>query len=150
VRAEITLQDGQTYQVPLPAKKNAYDCMGPYNYYGNSDGKGPIVAEGGQPAQKVEVLDESGQALEIEQSWADKVDAELNNAKLGTPSLPADFIHSLPPITWNPNVSTATAADVNSGTSTTGGCSASRVAGSGVFGVLLLAAGLLLRRRTVR
>ncbi len=150
VRAQMSLEDGQTWQVPLPVKKNEYDCVGPYSYYGSSDGKGALVAEGGQPAQQVQVLDESGQALEIDPSWADKVDAQLNDAKVGSPSLPADFIKSLPPITWNPNVSTATVSDVNSGTATSGGCTAGRTASAALVSLLFASALLLLRRRAVR
>jgi len=146
VRAQITLANGETYQVPMPAKKNEYDCFGPYSYYGAGDGKGAIVAEGGQPAQKVEVLDESGAAIEVDPSVADKVDAQLNEAKVGTPSLPADFLKSLPPITWNPNQSTAAVQDVSSGTTASGGCTAGRGAGTGAL-ALLLAGGLLVLRR---
>ena len=150
VRAEMTMADGTTYQVPLPAKKNPYDCFGPYSYYGNNDGKGPIVAEGGQPAEKVEVLDESGPPIEVDPSIADKVDAQLNDAKLGQPSLPADFIKSLPPITWNPDQSTATAQDVSSGTTAAGGCTAGPIAGSGAVALLFAGAVLLVRRRALR
>ena len=144
-RAKLAIAGGETWLVNMPAKKNPYDCYGPYGYYNNSDGKGPIVAEGGQPAQKIEVLDESGAAIEIDQSAADLVDTELNDAKVGQPSLPAEFVKALPPVTWDPNKSTAMIS--SGGTVASGGCTAGRVAGPGLAGVLLASLALLIRRR---
>lgn len=147
VRAEITLENGDKFQVPVPIKKDNEMCWGAYSYYGQNDGKGPLLADGGQPAAKVQVLDESGQPIEIEPTVADKVDAQLNEAKVGTPSLPADFLKSLPAVTWNPNPTAAAVSNASGGTSAGGGCSAG--GSSGGAGLVLLALGglFLLRRR---
>ncbi len=149
VRAQIALADGTSVEVPLPAPTSPNDCYGPYGFSTTNDGKGPIVAEGGQPAEKIEVLDESGPPIEIDQTFADQVDAELNNAKVGQPSLPADFVAALPPVTWNPDQPTVTLPDVNAST-TTGGCTAGRGAASGLLGLVLAGLVLSWRRRRVR
>lgn len=149
VRAKMTLADGSTWQVPLPAKKNEYDCPF-YGYYGLGYGAngtpGPVVAEGGQPAQKVQVLDEQGAPIAIDPSSADMVDAALDNAKVGTPSLNLDFIKKLPPVTWQPDVPTNS---VGQQTTSSGGCNAGTQAQAGGALSLLVLGGLLLRRRRV-
>ena len=147
-RAQLQFTDGAQLVVPLPPKKNPYDCFGYYSYANTDTATGPIVAAGGQPAKSVQVLDESGQPIVIDPSAADKVDAALNDAKPGTPSLNADFVKSLPPVTWNPD---ATGSAVNAGTSTGGGCTAGQSADVGLLAVGCAAvAGLLLRRRLAR
>ncbi len=145
VVAQITLDDGSSYEVPMPASLTPGTCYGPYGYNSTNTGKGPIVGEGGEPAEKIEVLDESGAPIEIDQSFADQVDAELNNAKLGQPSLSAEFVKALPPITWNPDEPTVAPPTVN--TTTAGGCSAVPAAGSGALALLVAGVVLALRRR---
>ncbi len=102
-KAKIVFTNGHEITVDVPDNLNSC-AFGPG--FGGSPGfgkgDGPINADGGQPAWKVEVLDESGPPLEIDPSAADKVDAALNDAKLGKKSLSAEFIASLPDINWNP------------------------------------------------
>ena len=65
-------------------------------------GKEKANAAGGQPAWQVQVLDESGPPLVIDPREADLVDAELNKAKAGKPSLSKAFIADLAKPTWDP------------------------------------------------
>lgn len=148
-RAMLGFADGGSLLVSLPTKKNPYDCFGYYGYSNTDTGTGPIVAAGGQPAKSVEVLDETGAPILIDPSYADKVDAALNEAKVGTPSLSLDFIQNLPPVTWNPDATTGngSGAAVSAG----GGCTAGRAADLGLLAAGLLAVGgLLARRRLAR
>lgn len=172
-KVQITYADGSTLTVPVP--NNGQGCYYPGNP--QADGKGPIVAAGGQPAKSVQVLDESGPALDIDPTVADKVDAQLNGAVLGKPSLTAEFKKSLPPITWNADspsnptggdtspgsdissgsdassASDASLADVNfAGTpgkpAPSSGCTTSRASGSeGAIGLLLALTALVGLRR---
>lgn len=173
-KAKIKFADGTeiTYDMPKDAANTCNFQFGGTATFGK--GTAPIKAEGGQALRKVQVLDEKGPPLDIDQSVADKVDAHLNFAKLGSPSLTEEFRKSLPPVKWdpyakgNPGTTTGTGtsgADASSGTGTTtkpatgssssssgssGMCDASPV-GSGLAGLLtaLLAVGavLVLRRR---
>ena len=162
-KAKLKFSDGAeiTYDI---APESTNTCAN----FGNGSpgfGKGtkPVNDAGGQPLKKVQVLDESGPALDIDQSVADKVDAQLNFAKIGTPSLTAEFRKSLPKVTWDPYakgvVTKPTGADAGS-TDTTkapgataspassgGGCAAGSGAGGLMTALVLLAAGLVLRRR---
>ncbi len=152
-QAKLVFEDGSTLTLPVPKADSPGVCNG-YGYYGaNTSGrKGPIVAAGGQPAKQVEVLDESGAPIIIDPMEADKVDAELNNAQLGTPSLTADFVKSLPKITWNPDKiggAPAVAANKN-GTAISGGCSTNGRSSGGTgawLGLGALALGVLVLRR---
>ena len=164
--AKLTFNNGQTLQVTLP--KDWSSCQ--YDFAGGgvaTFGKGdkPLMAEGGQPAARVEVLDESGAGIEIDPRVADRVDAELNNAVVGKPSLSSAFLATLPQPTWDPskttveplaNDGTGTGADTgNVASGSSGGCSAgagatTRAAGSPLAGWLVaLAAALVanVRRR---
>jgi len=126
-QAKLLFADGSTITLPVPTSDSAMGCYGPGGPFSNNPSKkGPIVAAGGQPAKTVEVLDESGAPIAIEPTMADKVDAELNNAQLGKPSLPAEFIQALPKITWNPDKigGTTTVNPSPGAASVTGGCSA--------------------------
>ena len=108
-KAELTFADSTTLTVDVP-KEMRTGCFGGGGGFGGGfgatpkDQKGPLVLAGGQPARVVEVLDESGPAYAIDPRVADKVDAELNKAVAGTPSLSDLFKKSLPPVTWNPSV----------------------------------------------
>ena len=130
---------------------------------------GPIVEAGGQPAKKVQVLDESGPALDVQpMSWADQVDAQLDAAKVGTPSLSAEFLKKLPKIDWDPyhvgalpsgvpagaDAGSRVAADAGAGaaagpTATSSSCNAGpqRAGGGWQIACALAGAALLLRRR---
>lgn len=102
-KAELQFADGGTLTVDVP-KEQRTGCFGPGLSAASKDQKGPLVAAGGQPARVVEVLDESGGAYVVDPRVADKVDAELNKAVPGQPSLSDMFKKSLPPVTWNPNL----------------------------------------------
>ena len=120
------------------------------------------------------MLDESGPALDIDPRVSDLVDAELNKAEIGKPSLSATFRASLPKSTWDasktqidplPGSGGGAGTDAGSvdGTGGSGGgtpvasssdsgCSASGAgAGSqaGLAALLLAAAALLLRRKAI-
>lgn len=98
---KITFKDGSSLVVPVP--KDSGNCMfDSFASVGVGQGKGPLVEAGGQPAAKVEVLDESGPPLSIDPRVADQVDAALNNVTLGKPSLTEAFKKSLPAVTWDP------------------------------------------------
>ena len=149
--ALLTFADGSTMQSAVPeSMKNG--CMGGgigLGGFGGAPAKkdGPIITAGGQPARVVEVLDESGPGLVIDPTVADKVDAQLNLAEIGKPSLPKEFILNLPKVTWNAD-SPVQAPPVITEPS---GCTASPKAGSfGGLAVGLLALALLaVRRRQV-
>ncbi|MBI5609580.1 MAG: DUF2330 domain-containing protein [Deltaproteobacteria bacterium] len=161
--AKITFADG--FELTLPIAKDQQGCMngpgagGPINL---GSGTGPLVAGGGQPLAKLQVLDESGPPLAIDQSVADKVDAELNKATLGKPSLSADFKAKLPVVKWDPHSSTAVAtggADAKGSADTTAApaasssspssssCSSGTVGFPGALAGLVAAVALLIRRR---
>lgn len=163
--AILTFADGHTLEVELPKDNNT--CFWDFGGSGAAEfgkGTGPLVAAGGQPAYSVEVLDESGPPIVIDPREADRVDAALNDAKVGQPSLTGTFLGSLTPSTWDP---TKTAVDplpgtggggggtgggVAGGTNASGGCSAGPRAGGSSVPVLLLlslVAGLVWRRRSV-
>lgn len=169
-QVKITVADGSSVTLAVP-KLDPSSC---WQFGGQQgDGKGLIVTAGGQPAKSVAVLDESGAAYAVEPMASDKVDAELNNAELGKPSLSAAFKATLPPITWNADKAVVTGADAGSsdgtgadasgdsatladagGTTTTAkpaessGCTASPVAGTAsAISLLLAIAGLALLRR---
>ena len=126
-KVELTFADKHTLTVdaPKPDYTNCY--FGPTGINPQTSDK-PLVAGGGQPAKSVEVLDESGAPFAVEPlSGADLVDAILNSAKAGTPSLTDADKKALPPVTWDPyKVSGTTGgADASSGTDGTGGADAS-------------------------
>lgn len=165
---KLTFKDGHVLTVPLP-KENRGPCWG-WNgggVAGFGKGTGPLNAAGGKALRKVQVLDEQGPPLDIDPSVADKVDAQLNFAKVGTPSLTAEFKASLPKVTWDPYTKGQTTpppqgADAGGTTTTppgqTGGGTASGDGGgctagaTGGLGGLLLGLGAvvgLVRRRRV-
>ena len=101
-KVTLTFADGHklTLDVPKPDYQNCYYPGFPSS---PTDSNKPIVAAGGQPAKAVQVLDESGQPYEIQPLGnADLVDAELNNAKIGSTSLSAEFKAAQPKVTWDP------------------------------------------------
>ena len=102
LKAKLVFANGHELTIDLP--ENYDNCMfgGGGAAVGFGKGSGPVNTDGGQPAWRVEVLDESGPPLIIDPSAADKVDAALNNVELGKPSLTQDFIDGLPAVTWNP------------------------------------------------
>ena len=90
---------------------------------------------------------------------ADQVDAALNNVELGKPSLSDEFKKGLPTVTWDPGKVGIIDPIYDSGKTTAvvtddgSACSASRTANTpwwSLFGLLLLSAMLLRRRRTMR
>ena len=130
--ATLTFANGQSMQVTLP--KDWSNCQ--YDFAGGGvatfgKGESPLVAAGGQPAARVEVLDESGPGIEIDPRVADLVDAELNKAVAGKESLSAAFLATLPKSTWDPSKTTVeplpgngTSGGTNVGSASSGGCSA--------------------------
>jgi len=172
VQVALTMADGTKLTVDVP-KDSTANCFYPGQAVSFGAGQGPVNDAGGQPAKKVQVLDETGAALDIEPTVADMVDSWLSAAEAGKPSLTAAQKGQLPPVTWDaskrggpttePTVkpdagSTTTAAD-GQGTTTAApvgsaaksGCNAGG-SGCGGFAVLalLLGACLFVRRtRTV-
>lgn len=159
--AKLTFADGHNIEVELPTTYDncGFDFGGPGSAsFGK--GTGPLVAAGGQPAYSVEVLDESGPPIAIDPREADKVDAALNDAKVGQASLTGTFIGSLTPSTWDPTKTTVDPLPGGTGgtggtsggvSSSSSGCTAGPSQGAGRFGLLLLACAaalLVLRRRT--
>ncbi len=163
-KVELTFADGHKLTVDVP-KPDYQNCYYPGNAANPTTSTQPLIAGGGQPAKQVQVLDESGDPLDIQPlGTADLVDAELNNAKVGTPSLSDEFKKSLPKVDWDPYKvftqgtggtdagSLSGDAASNSGTSSdtstsSSSCQAGPTAGaSGLFG-LLFALALVLRRR---
>ena len=122
-------------------------------------GTQPVVAAGGQPAKSVQVLDETGAPLEVQPGeTADKVDAALNGAVVGKPSLSEEFKKSLPKVSWDPykGGSAATGGTGNTGSTATstaeasGGCTAgSSAQGLGALWLVGLASLWIWRRRAV-
>jgi len=163
-KVKMTYEDGHVLTVDIPAE-STNTCYFGGGSVGFGKGEGPLVASGGQPAAKVQVLDESGAALDIDPTVADLVDSWLSFAEAGKPSLSADQRKQLPPITWDATktgapISTKTDAgstagsDIKGGASGQGGggassgCSASGAGtGGAAFGVLLLFTTLWISRR---
>jgi hypothetical protein len=156
---QLTFTDGHQVTVDVP-KPDYQNCYYP-GYNGSTTSTQPIVAAGGQPAKAVEVLDESGPPYEVQPlGTADLVDAELNNAKLGSPSLTDDFKNSLPAVTWDPyklvvqgttrgvDAGGTTEVPTPTGTTTTAtSCQAGPVGAVGALAGLIVALALVLRRR---
>ncbi len=151
-QAKLKFADGFELTVPMPTDLNGScgNWSGPASF---GKGTGPAVEGGGFALKRVQVLDEKGAALEIDQSDADRVDAQLNAAQLGTPSLKPEFIATLAKVTWNPHTSkpgTATptptpAAPVAS--SADSGCTSGNAAPTGAWLMLAGALGLVGWRR---
>ena len=124
-KAKIKFGDGTeiTYAIPKEAINN---CQMFGGVPGFGKGTAALNTAGGQALKKVQVLDEKGPALDIDQSVADKVDAQLNAAKLGVPSLTDEFRKSLPKVTWDPYKSAAVTKTTGPATSSAsdGGCTA--------------------------
>ncbi|MSP91434.1 MAG: DUF2330 domain-containing protein [Myxococcales bacterium] len=119
---KLTFANGQTLTVPVPKDQGLCWGFGP-GQVGFGKGAGPLNDAGGQPARKVQVMDESGAPLDIHPDDADKVDAELNNAQVGKPSLSAAFKQGLKAASgWNPTKvgGTAGGADAGAGTADAG------------------------------
>lgn len=149
----LTLASGQ--EVTLDVPDNAGPCWASgFNSavgFGQGGDAFPIKS-GGKAAKKVEVMDESGAPLEIDPKDADRVDAELNKAQAGTPSLSEEFKASLKASTWDyTKVDDPANGDTGTGaTSDSGGCTAAPVSSTpwGLALVALLGLGALgLRRR---
>lgn len=167
-QVQLTFADKHVVQVPVTKVDQSNCYFGPGSGINAQTSDGALVGAGGQPAKSVEVLDETGQPYPVEPlKGADLVDAALNNAKVGTPSLTEEVKKSLPQVTWDPykvlsdppagtDASTGndTGADAtgttptSTGTETSSGCTAGTHGGfPGLMG-LALAAIVLLRRRT--
>ena len=160
-KVKYTYADGTELTLDLPPEATSSCFFGGYGVSFAQSGDASPVSAGGQAAKSVEVLDETGAALPIQPgAIADKVDAQLSSAKLGTPSLTAAFKASLPPVTWKPyQVGSAASAGADVGNPTS---SATSVSGGGCTGqnrgnavgwlsLTVLTTGLwLLRRRTSR
>ena len=158
-KVQLTFTDGHKVTVDVP-KPDYQNCYYP-GYNSPTNSTQPIIAAGGQPAKEVQVLDESGPPYDIQPlGTADLVDAELNNAKIGAPSLTDDFKKSLPGVTWDPYkaVTQGTTGGVDGGgtsslsspasaTTTTTGCQAGPVGALGALAGLIVALALVLRRR---
>lgn len=121
---ELTFDDGHKLMLPIPQQPNGYCYGGGFGGVVNPQtSTQPLVAAGGQPAKAVEVLDESGPPYEVEPLGpADLVDAQLNSAKIGTPSLTDEFKKSLPKVTWDS--SKPVTQGTGGGQGTTGGTDA--------------------------
>jgi uncharacterized protein (TIGR03382 family) len=116
---------------------------------GIGQGSGPVNAAGGQPAWKVEVLDETGLGLEVDPRDADLVDAKLNDAKAGKPSLDADFIATLKGSSWDPTQSTQTPTKAANAGKSSSGCTTGRghQGGTGALALALMALIAIVARR---
>ena len=128
--AKLELADGNVITVPIPDNSNCQlSFAGGRASFGT--GTGAVVKDGGQPAARIEVLDESGPPLAIHPADADLVDAQLNAAKAGTPSLTDAFKKTLRTADWDykdpkfdPGPSTSSSSGASSGgASSTGGSS---------------------------
>ena len=98
-QVQLTMADG--HQVMLAVDPNQYMCgfFGGFGSISVGQGSGPVVAAGGQAVKSVQVLDETGAPLQVQPGeTADLVDAQLNNAVVGQPSLSEDFKKSLPKV----------------------------------------------------
>ena len=165
-QVQLTLADGHKVTVDVP-KTSGQNCYYPGFGASPTTSTQPIIAAGGQPAKEVQVLDESGPPYDIQPLGnADLVDAQLNNAKVGSPSLSDDFKNSLPKVTWDPykvvtqgttggadagGLSADTAgggSDISSSPPPTStGCQARPMGAIGGLAGIVLALALLLRRR---
>ena len=137
VKAKLEFADGNQITVEIP--KNNDNCQ--WNFGGGAVafGKGtdPIIKAGGQPAMKIQVLDEKGAPLDIHPLDVDKVDARLNKAVAGQTSLDDAFKKSLLKPVWSyrdpkfdPNKGGASGGNT-SGASSSGGSSSSSSSGGG-------------------
>ncbi len=153
---KLTFADGHELTVPVP--KDTGGCMfDTVGSVGVGEGKGAIVSAGGQPAARVEVLDESGPPFAIDPRVADKVDAALNEVELGKPSLTDEFKKTLPANSWDSSKVGIIDPIYDAGKDPTtvaddgGTCSASPISGSpwwALFALLgLTGLVLVLRRR---
>lgn len=138
-QVKITFKDGFVLTLPVDAKaQNNCGFFGPVDLQTSATN---TVVGGGQPLGKLQVLDESGAPIPIDQSVADQVDAELNNAVVGKPSLSPLFISKLPKVSWDPHTSkptTTTKPAASSDTSSDGGCSAAPFGSPAGLAALLL------------
>jgi hypothetical protein len=101
-KVKLTFADGHVLTVDAPAGGGGCFGFGGAVAFGQG-GEGKVNADGGQAAKKVQVLDETGPALDVQPGpTADLVDAQLNLAVVGKPSLSADFLKQLPVVTWDP------------------------------------------------
>ncbi len=119
-QVKITFKDGFVLTVPVD-KNGQNNCGYYYNSVSLQSAATNTVAGGGQPLGKLQVLEETGAPIAIDQSAADKVDAELNKAVLGKQSLSAAFLATLPKVTWNAHTSSAVTPPTAS-SSSDGGC----------------------------
>ena len=155
---KIVFADGHELVQAMP--KDSSGCQFQDGVAGFGKGTNPIVSGGGQPAAKVQVIDETGQPIDIHPTDADKVDAELNGAKVGSKSLSDAFLATLKTEKWDPkkdvyvppvedkDAGGGTTVTPDGGTTTGGGgaaagsssgCSASPVGGpAGALALILL------------
>ncbi len=146
----VKLEDGHELLLDVP--KDRGSCFFPNSTVGFGQGGDAFpITSGGQAAKKVEVLDEQGLGLEIDPEDADKVDAELNNAEAGKPSLSPEFIKDLKEPTWDyTTVDGKPTAPGGGADDSDGSCTAGTSAGGGPLGLALLGllalAALVLRR----
>ena len=164
-KVKFTYADGHVLTVDIPSDVTN-TCYFPGGSVGFGKGEGPLVDVGGQPAAKVQVLDESGKALDIDPTVSDLVDSWLNVAQAGTASLTAEQKKQLPPVTWDASkpgapiptkadagstsgsdVKGGTASQSGSGSSSSCNASGSGSSGLGVGALVLFAAALIRRRR---
>lgn len=163
---DVKLEFADGHVLTVKASKDNQGCYFPGSVAFDKS-VGPIVEAGGQPAKKVQVLDETGPAVDVQpMSTADLVDAQLDAAKVGTPSLSAEFLKKLPKIDWDPYhvgaVPSGVAAGADAGsrvatdagpsspntTATSSSCSANtQSAGRGWLLACAIAAGLVVFRR---
>ncbi len=151
-KAKLKFADGFEMTLDIPKDTLGTCGFSPNQSVGFGKGTGPVISAGGQPLARVQVLDEKGPARTIDQSDADRVDAQLNAAQLGKDSLNAEFIASLKPVTWNAHSSSGPAANPPAVSVEGGGCSSGPIgAPLGSVGAVGLAVGAWwLRRRRVQ
>ncbi len=148
---KLTFADGHVLTVDAP--ENVGGCFGFGGTVGfGQGGDGKIVTAGGQAAKSVQVLDESGPPIEVQPGvTADLVDAQLNLAVVGKPSLTAAFLKQLPVVKWDPYLVGALPPPVvvtPAATPASSGCQAHPVASRGIGLTLLLSLlGLIMWRR---
>ena len=119
-KAKLTFADGHVVTLDIPKDDNCtYDFAGGATAFGK--GTEPLVKAGGQPAQAIEVLDESGPPLAVHPDDAERVDAQLNTAVAGKESLSEEFRKTLKKADWDYKDENFKPSGTSSGASTSGG-----------------------------
>jgi len=136
-KAKLVFADKHELTVDIPTDNK--DCQWQFNGGVAAFGKGTdaIKSAGGQPAKEIQVLDETGAPLAIHPADADKVDAALNGAEAGKPSLTPEFKKDLRDPAWkytdpkfdpgpaSSSGGTSSSSGSSGGSSTSGGTSTS-------------------------